>query len=157
MYLAVVARRHTLHPLPTQRLTVPGQPARPDNPKRPRAQGRARCRPEACRDGGDSISAVMRQKCLAHRQESHERTETEQSTQKAKNGQEFSRFARIPTLQNDVTAKLAGISILKTRVRKKRRAMNEKRSLENEGGESHRSTEWRTVNVSQERCTAPIN
>ena len=78
----------------------------------------------------------MRQKCLAHKQESHERKETEQSTQKAKNGQEFSRFARIPTLQNDATAKLAGISILKTRVRKKQRALNGKRSLENKGGES---------------------
>ena len=94
----------------------------------------------------------MRQKCLAHRQESHERKETEQSTQKAKNGQEFSRFARIPTLQNDATAKLAGI-----RVRKKQRALNGKRSLENEGGESQHSTEWCTVEVSQERCTAPIN
>ena len=100
---------------------------------------------------------VMRQKCLAHRQVSHERKETEQSTQKAKNGQEFSRFARIPTLQNDATAKLAGISVLKTRVRKKQRALNGKRSLENEGGESQRSTEWCTVEVSQERCTAPIN
>ena len=60
-------------------------------------------------------------------------------------------------LKNDATAKLAGISILKTRVRKKQRALNGKRSLENEGDESQRSTEWCTVEVSQKRCTAPIN
>ena len=66
----------------------------------------------------------MHQKCLAHRQESHERKETEQSTQKAKNGQEFSCFARIPTLQNDMTAKLADITILKARVRKKQMVLN---------------------------------
>lgn len=99
----------------------------------------------------------MRQKCLAHRQESHEHKETEQSTQKAENGQEFTRFARIPTLRKGTTVKRAGTIILKTRVHKMQRALNGKRSLENEGGESQRSTEWCTVEVSQERCTAPIN
>ena len=102
-------------------------------------------------------TVVMRQKCLAHRQESHKRKETEQSTQKAENGQEFSRFARIPTFRKGTNVKRAVIIILKTRVHKTQRALNGKRSLENEGGESQRSTEWCTVEVCQGRCTAPIN